>query len=74
MMITEITEAPWYVQNDSRLAAPLLDKPFTRGQIGVLMRKGQEDLMDVVNATIRQMKADGRLKALHEKYGLQYAF
>ena len=74
VMITEITEAPWYVQNDSRLAAPLLDKPFTRGQIGVLMRKGQDDLMDVVNATIRQMKADGRLKALHEKYGLQYAF
>ena len=74
VMITEITEAPWYVQNDSRLAAPLLDKPFTRGRIGVLMRKGQDDLMDVVNTTIRQMKADGRLKALHEKYGLQYAF
>ena len=30
VMITEITEAPWYIQNDSRLAAPLLDKPFTR--------------------------------------------
>ena len=40
-MITEITEAPWYVQNDTHLAAPLLDKPFTRGQIGVLMRKGR---------------------------------
>ncbi len=74
VMITEITEAPWYVQNDSRLAAPLLDKPFTRGRIGVLMRKGQDDLMDVVNTTIRQMKDNGRLKALHEKYGLQYAF
>ena len=74
VMITEITEAPWYVQSDSQLAAPLLDKPFTRGQIGVLMRKGQEDLMDVVNTTIRQMKADGTLKALHEKYGLQYAY
>ena len=74
IMITEITEAPWYVQNDERLAAPLLDKPFTHGQIGVLMRKGQEDLMDVVNTTVRKMKADGSLKALHEKYGLQYAF
>jgi len=74
IMITEITEAPWYVQNDTRLAAPLLDKPFTRGQIGVLMRKGQEDLLEVVNTTIRQMKADGRLKALHEKYSLQYAY
>ena len=59
---------------DTRLAAPLLDKPFTRGQIGVLMRKGQDNLMDIMNATVRQMKADGTLKALHEKYGLQYAF
>ena len=74
VMITEITEAPWYVQNDSRLAAPLLDQPFTRGEIGVLMRKGQEDLLDVVNTTIRQMKANGTLKALHEKYGLRYAY
>ena len=74
VMITEITEAPWYVQNDSRLAAPLLDKPFTRGQIAVLMRKGQEDLLEVVNTTIREMKADGRLKALHNRYGLQYAY
>ena len=74
VMITEITEAPWYVQNDSRLAAPLLGSPFTRGEIGVLMRKGQKDLMDVVNATIRQMKADGSLEKLHGKYGLQYAY
>ena len=52
VMITEITEAPWYVQNDSRLAAPLLNAPFTHGEIGVLMRKGQDDLLQVVNNTI----------------------
>ncbi|MBQ9185011.1 MAG: transporter substrate-binding domain-containing protein [Bacteroidales bacterium] len=74
VMITEITEAPWYVLNDSRLAAPLLDKPFTNGEIGVLMRKGQKDLLEVVNATIREMKANGSLKALHEEYGLKYVF
>lgn len=74
VMITEITEAPWYVRNDSRLAAPLLDKPFTNGQIGALMRKGQGDLLDAVNSTVREMKADGSLKALHEKYGLNYAY
>ena len=39
IMITEITEAPYYVQTDSRLAAPLLDKPFTHGEIGVLMQR-----------------------------------
>ena len=74
VMITEITEAPWYVRNDPRLAAPLLDRPFTRGQIGVLMRKGQDDLMKAVNEKITEMKADGSLKALHEKYGLVYGY
>ena len=74
VMITEITEAPWYVQNDQRLAAPLLDRPFTHGEIGVLMRKGQDDLLALVNAVIAQMKADGSLRLLHEKYGLVYGY
>ena len=74
VMITEITEAPYYVQTDTRLAAPLLNAPFNHGEIGVLMQKGQEDLLQLVNATIRQMKADGSLRKLHEKYGLVYAF
>ena len=70
VMITEITEAPWYVQTDPRLAAPLLNAPFTHGEIGVLMRKGQDDLLDMVNGVIRRMKADGSLQQLREKYGL----
>ena len=73
-MVTEITEAPYYVESDMRLAAPLLNQPFTHGEIGVLMRKGQDDLLQLVNATIRQMKADGSLRQLHEKYGLVYAY
>ena len=72
VMITEITEAPWYVQNDVRLAAPLLAAPFTHGEIGVLMSKGQDDLLALVNGVIAQMKADGTLRRLHEKYGLIY--
>ncbi len=73
-MITKITEAPWHVQNDLRLAAPLLDKPFTNGEIGALMRRGQEDLLQFVNQVIAQMKATGSLRTLHEKYGLQYIY
>ena len=72
VMITEITEAPWYVQNDPRLAAPLIENPFTHGEIGVLMRKGQDDLLTLVNSVITQMKTDGTLRQLHEKYGLVY--
>ena len=74
VMITEITEAPWYVQNDPRLAAPLIEKPITHGQIGVLMRKGQDDLLTLVNSVIAQMKTDGTLRKLHEKYGLVYGY
>ena len=74
VMITEITEAPWYVQNDPRLAAPLLNAPFTHGEIGVLMRKSQDDLLALINAVIAQMKADGTLRQLHEKYGLVYGY
>ena len=74
VMITEITEVPYYVQTDPRLAAPLINEPFTHGEIGVLMRKGQEDLLQLVNDVIRQMKSDGSLRLLHEKYGLVYAY
>ena len=74
VMITEITEAPWYVRSDARLAAPLLGSPFTRGQIGVLMQKGKEDLMKRVNSTIQRMESDGSLKGLHDKYGLIYEY
>ncbi|MBQ9675915.1 MAG: transporter substrate-binding domain-containing protein [Bacteroidaceae bacterium] len=70
VMITEITEAPYYAQTDARLAAPLLNKPFTHGEIGVLMKKGQEDLLQVVNNAIQRMKEDGTLLLLYEKYGL----
>ena len=72
VMITEITEAPYYVKTDTRLAAPLLNAPFTRGEIGVLMQKGQEDLLQMVNNVICQMKSDGSLRKLQEKYGLTF--
>ena len=70
VMITEITEAPYYIQADTRLAAPLMNSPFTNGEIGVLMRKGQDDLLLLVNDVIRQMKSDGTLRQLQQKYGL----
>ena len=51
-----------------------VDVSFTHGEIGVLMRKGQDDLLVLVNAVIAQMKADGTLRQLHEKYGLVYGY
>lgn len=74
IMITEIVEAPYYVQNDNRLAAPLLDKPFNNNKIGVLMRKGDDSLLNRINTIINTIKSNGTLRRLHEKYGFVYGF
>ena len=69
IMITEITEAPYYISTDKRLAAPLLGKPFTNSDIGILMRKGQDSLLMFINDLIERMKNNGALHKLQEKYG-----
>ena len=68
VMITEIMEAGYYVRLDSRLAAPLLDKPFTNGELGFLMPKGSEDLLEFVNGFIEKERNNGRLDELAEEY------
>ena len=68
VMITEIMEAGYYVGQDSRLAAPLIYEPFTNGQLGVLMPKGSEDLLEFVNEFLAKEKESGRIDELGEKY------
>ena len=60
-------EAGFYVGQDNRLAAPLIYEPFTNGQLGVLMPKGSEDLLEYVNEFLEKEKADGRIDELSEK-------
>ena len=61
VMITEIMEAAYYCSQDKRLAAPLLDKPFTRGQLGALLPPGNEALRDHFDRFIREARRSGRL-------------
>ena len=68
VMITEILEAGYYVRKDSRLAAPLIHSPFTRGELGVLMPKGKDDLLDFVNSFILDEKLSGRIEELANRY------
>ena len=72
VMITEILEAGYYVGQDERLAAPLIHEPFTNGQLGVLMPKGSEDLLDYVNAFLKDEKKTGRIDELAEDYIYRY--
>ena len=72
VMITEIMEAGFYVGQDSRLVAPLIYEPFTRGQLGILMPKGSEDLLTAVNAFLEKEKTSGRIDELAEEYIYRY--
>ena len=68
VMITEIMEAAFYSSRDKRLAAPLLDKPFSRGQLGALLPPGNEALRNYVNGFIRAERERGRLNELKKIY------
>ncbi len=72
VMITETMEAGYYVGQDDRLAAPLIYEPFTRGELGVLMPAGSEDLLEYVNAFLQMEKESGRIVELAEKYIYRY--
>ena len=72
VMITEIMEAGYYVGQDNRLAAPLIYEPFTQGQLGVLMPKESEALLDYVNAFLEKEKTGGRIDELAEEYIYRY--
>ena len=68
VMITEIMEAAYYCSKDRRLAAPLLDKPFTHGQLGALLPPGNETLRAYVNNFIASERISGRLNQLKAVY------
>jgi len=72
VMITEIMEAAYYCSKDKRLAAPLLDAPFTHGELGALLPPGNEALREYANGFIRDARKSGRLeelKAIHLRGG-----
>ena len=68
VMITEVMEAAYYAGQDPRLAAPLLDRPFTRGQLGVLLPPGNEALLEYVNRFLEEERRSGRLDELSGEY------
>ena len=68
VMITETCEAGYYAGIDDRLAAPLIDEPFSRGEIGVLMNAENAELRDYVNDFLAREEASGRLEELRNNY------
>lgn len=68
VMITETMEARRYVRDDARLAAPLIDEPFTRNQFGIMLQKGDQDFLNFINFFMEEKEMDGTLAKLEEEY------
>lgn len=68
VMITETMEARRYVKDNPKLAAPLIEKPFTENHFGVLMKQDYPKLLEAVNAWMASIKKNGMMDALENKY------
>ena len=68
IMITEVVEANHYVRLDKRLAAPMVDRPFTVHSCGALMMKGDQEFLNYINFVFAELRADGTMARLEEKY------
>ncbi|MBQ3892220.1 MAG: transporter substrate-binding domain-containing protein [Desulfovibrio sp.] len=68
VMITETMEARRYAKDDPRVAAPLVDKPFTENHFGVLMHKSYPNLLRAVNEWMAGIKANGTMRQWEKKF------
>ena len=68
IMITETVEAAQYIRKDSRLAAPLINAPFTRHSCGILMEKGDQEWLNYINFVLAELRMDGTMAQLETKY------
>ncbi len=68
VMITETMEARRYVRDNAKLAAPLVDEPFTKNNFGLLMKKGDQEFLNFVNMWMEEMEFNGTFEKLENKY------
>ncbi len=68
IMITETVEALQYIRADKNLAAPLIKTPFTRHSCGILMAKGDQELLNYINFVLAELRMDGTLASLEHRY------
>ena len=68
VMITETMEARRYVRDNAKLAAPLIDEPFTKNNFGILMQQGDQIFLNYVNMWMEELRFNGTLEKLENKY------
>lgn len=70
VMVTDSVEALQAARQDSLLAVVDGDHPWTTETLGFMTARQDQPLLNWLNLFLYQATADGRLRALREKYGL----
>ena len=68
IMVTEIMEGLIYVNEINNLDVPLYKNPFTDEDIGILMKKDKNILMNEINKWLKIKIEDGTIDNLKKKY------
>jgi len=68
VMITETMEARRYVRDNNKLAAPLIEKPFTKNDFGILLQRGDQIFLNYINMFMEEKTFDGTFDKLEVKY------
>lgn len=68
VMITETMEARRYVRDNKKLAAPLVEEPFTKNNFGIMMKQGDQNFLNYVNMWMEEMEFNGTFAKMEDKY------
>lgn len=68
VMITETMEARRYIRDNNKLAAPLIDRPFTKNDFGILLQRGDQIFLNYINMFMEEKTFDGAFDKLEAKY------
>ena len=50
----------------------VLDEALTKEEYAIALKKGNDELTKEINAALKQMMENGKLKEIFDKYGLAY--
>lgn len=68
IMITETVEANKYIKEEPRLAAPLVNTPFTRSEFGILLQRGDQIFLNYINFWMDDVKLTGQMTQWEREY------
>ena len=68
VMITETPEAITYQKNNPKLEGALLDKTLTKSQMGYMIAKENQHLLNTVNFILSELELRGEIEKLQKEY------